>query len=124
MAKVAPRPQYIFQLPQISGTPEKTEARDKVWRALEVGEESHMGTFPGSLSGRVGTVGRIDRGPQEASGHRWDGPEVAFTEVCLEDHKPEQEMSGRGARRRSASPQRGCPLGTPWLLSLAFLGLS
>lgn len=124
MAKVTPRPQYIFQLPQISGTPEITETRDKVWRASEVGEESHMGTFSGSLSSRVGTVGRIYRGPQEASGRRWDGPAVAFTEGCLKDHKPEQELSGRGARRRSAFPQRVCPLGTRWLLSLAFPGLS
>lgn len=80
-----------------------------------------LGVF---LSGRVGTVGRIDRGPQEASGHRWDGPVVAFTEGCLEDHKLGQEMSGRGARRRNASSQRGCPLGTHWLLSLALPGLS
>lgn len=122
MAKVTPRPQYIFQLPQISGTPEITETRDKLWRASEVGEESHMGTFSGSLSSRVGTVGRIYRGPQEASGRRWDGPAVAFTEGCLKDHKPEQELSGRGARRRSAFPQRVCPLGTHWLLSLAFPG--
>lgn len=106
MAKVAPRPQYIFQLPQISGTPEEmTEARDKVWRASEVGEESHMGTFPGNLSRKVGTVGSIYKGPPEASEHRWDGPAVAFTEGCLEDRKLEQELSGRGARRRSPSPQ-------------------
>lgn len=78
MAKVAPRPQYIFQLPQISGTPEEmTEARDKVWKASEAGEESHMGTFPESLSSKVGTVGSIykeaHRQPLNADGmaQRW-----------------------------------------------------